>query len=288
MTTSRLRTASPRATTAFLATAATWTATAMPVLAADGEGDGGSISLLRLIFSGGWAMIPLAACSLAVILLIVRIVLDLKPARYVPEAVLPVLQQAVAARDVNAAWQHAQATPSTLTRVLMAGLSKARPEDPHASAPKMDAAMEAAMTREEMTAAVWINYLSVVANISPMLGLLGTVSGMIKAFQKIGVGGMGKPELLAGNIGEALVTTATGLVIAIPAMFFYYLFRNRLAGLVSRTQDQLEHLLDLFTGEAALAPYAASQAYGAPAGMTTAPPAMPPTGPPAPPPGAAS
>ncbi len=57
---------------------------------------------------------------------------------------------------------------------------------------------------------------------------LGTVSGMIGAFQKIGQAGMGKPEELAGNIGEALITTATGLVIGIPAMVAYFYFRNRL------------------------------------------------------------
>ena len=253
--------------------AAALAATVIPALAADGEGDGASISLLRLILSGGWAMIPLAACSLAVILLSVRMVMDLKPARHVPDAVLPMLQQALAARDVTTAWQQAQAAPSTLGRVLMAGLAKARTDDPEASAPKMNAAMEAALAREESAAAVWINYLSVVASISPMLGLLGTVSGMIKAFQKIGVGGMGKPELLAGNIGEALVTTATGLVIAIPAMFFYYFFRNRLARILARTQDHLEHLLDLFTGEAALPAYTVAPAYGAPPGMAAGPPA---------------
>ena len=59
-----------------------------------------------------------------------------------------------------------------------------------------------------------------------MLGLLGTVSGMIKAFQTMATGGMGKPELLAGNIGEALITTATGLIIAIPAMISYFIFKN--------------------------------------------------------------
>jgi biopolymer transport protein ExbB len=262
---------------AWVAVCATITVagTAASALAAEGDDQGASISLLRLIFSGGWAMIPLAACSLAVIMFVVRILMDLKPARYVPETVLPMLQQAVAARDVGAAWQQAQAAPSTLSTVLMAGLAKARPEDPLASAPKMDAAMDAALTREETAAAAGINYLSVVASIAPMLGLLGTVSGMIKAFQKIGVGGMGKPELLAGNIGEALVTTATGLVIAIPAMFFYYLFRNRLTGLVSRTQDQLEHLLDLFTGEASLAAYTAPPGYVPPPGGSGTPPAPP-------------
>ena len=71
-----------------------------------------------------------------------------------------------------------------------------------------------------------IDMLSIIGAVSPMLGLLGTVSGMIKAFHTMGAQGMGKPELLAANIGEALITTATGLVIAIPAMFFFFLFKK--------------------------------------------------------------
>ncbi|MEA2068534.1 MAG: MotA/TolQ/ExbB proton channel family protein, partial [Verrucomicrobiota bacterium] len=71
-----------------------------------------------------------------------------------------------------------------------------------------------------------IDYLSIIGASSPMLGLLGTVSGMIKAFHTMGSQGMGKPELLAANIGEALITTATGLVIAIPSMFFFFFFKK--------------------------------------------------------------
>jgi biopolymer transport protein ExbB len=71
-----------------------------------------------------------------------------------------------------------------------------------------------------------IGYLSIIGAVAPMLGLLGTVSGMIKAFQHISRGGMGKPEVLAADIGEALVTTATGLIVAIPAMLFYFYFKN--------------------------------------------------------------
>ena len=71
-----------------------------------------------------------------------------------------------------------------------------------------------------------IDYLSIIGATSPMLGLLGTVSGMIKAFKTMGTSGMGKPELLAANIGEALITTATGLIIAIPAMFFFFYFKK--------------------------------------------------------------
>lgn len=80
----------------------------------------------------------------------------------------------------------------------------------------------------ESTTLRWIQYLNVIATIAPMVGLLGTVSGMIGAFQTIATGGMGKPELLAGDIGEALITTATGLTIGIPAMVFYFILRNRL------------------------------------------------------------
>ena len=83
-----------------------------------------------------------------------------------------------------------------------------------------------------------------------MIGVLGTVSGVIKAFQTIGTQGMGKPEVLAGNIGEALVTTATGLIIAIPAMLFYYGFRNSFIKTAASLGRNVGGLLDtLETGE---------------------------------------
>ena len=83
-----------------------------------------------------------------------------------------------------------------------------------------------------------------------MLGLLGTVSGMIKAFQTIGSKGMGKPQELAGNIGEALVTTATGLIIAIPCMLAYYYFRNNFIKSTASLGRQIGALLDtLESGE---------------------------------------
>ena len=70
-----------------------------------------------------------------------------------------------------------------------------------------------------------------------MMGLLGTVSGMIKAFGTLGNKGMGDPSLLAANISEALVTTAAGLVIALPAIFLYFFFRDRLEELITRCEE---------------------------------------------------
>jgi len=102
--------------------------------------------------------------------------------------------------------------------------------------------MEEASVHEVTAGLKPINYLSIIAQIAPMLGLLGTVSGMIKAFQKIGMGGMGKPELLAADIGEAMVTTATGLIIGIPAMFFYFYLKTRFMSNVSEMSRLLGNL----------------------------------------------
>ena len=95
-----------------------------------------------------------------------------------------------------------------------------------------------------------IDYLSINGATAPMLGLLGRVSGTSKAFQTIGSKGMGKPEELAGNIGEALVTTATGLLIAIPSMLSYYYFRNSFIKSTATLGRNIGGLLDtLETGE---------------------------------------
>ena len=114
----------------------------------------------------------------------------------------------------------------------------------------MENAIAEAVGREEAQVGFWINFLSLITGVAPMIGLLGTVSGMIGAFQKIGMGGMGKPELLASNIGEALITTATGLCIAIPAMFAYFIFRNNLSRIVREAEGEYSAILDALTGSA--------------------------------------
>jgi biopolymer transport protein ExbB len=100
-----------------------------------------------------------------------------------------------------------------------------------------------ALEAEQAPIARSIQYLNVIATVSPMIGLLGTVSGMIGAFQTIARGGMGRPELLAGDIGEALITTATGLVIGIPSMISFFVLRARLADGVQRCLETGEKAL---------------------------------------------
>ena len=90
-----------------------------------------------------------------------------------------------------------------------------------------------------------ISYLGVVAAVSPMLGLLGTISGMIKAFNKMGSeGAIGDPAKLAGDIGEALVTTFSGLLVAIPAMIVFYVMTNRTKKVLTAVQATFTTMME--------------------------------------------
>jgi biopolymer transport protein ExbB len=162
------------------------------------------VTLFELLQQGGWAMYPLGTLSMTLFALVLvswmqtsRAYFGLRPSRWADKPV---------------------------TRLIEERLESA-PKDP---AQEAGTAVDKVLESVEGNTLRWIQYLNVVATIAPMVGLLGTVSGMIGAFQTIATGGMGKPELLAGDIGEALITTATGLTIGIPAMIGYFVLRNRL------------------------------------------------------------
>ncbi|NCA83633.1 MAG: MotA/TolQ/ExbB proton channel family protein, partial [Opitutae bacterium] len=161
------------------------------------------ITLWGMIKTGGWAMWPLGLCSVGVVTMIVLNVRMVSRKALLPVGVVVPLRAAAEQRDVGQMYALARASDSLFAKGLLPGLRKIDPEDPAASKPNIEGAIAEAVGREEAQVSFWINFLSLFASISPMIGLLGTVSGMIGAFQKIGTGGMGKPELLAGNIGEA-------------------------------------------------------------------------------------
>lgn len=187
----------------------------------------GGSSLLDLIEQGGWAMWPLGLLMLAMFYLIFHCFAQTSGKRFVP-ANLDSLSQPLMQRDFESARQSFAKSDTAIGRLMSLSLNKVRPEKPDLNRDGMEAAFIEAAEGEENAVGQWVNYLNVIATVAPMVGLLGTVSGMISAFQTIGQGGMGKPEALAGDIGEALITTAAGLVIGIPAMVFYFYFRNRL------------------------------------------------------------
>lgn len=182
-----------------------------------------SLSLWGLIQQGGWAMYPLGACSLAMFFLIFYSWKETSPKKFFSPGQTHAARAALQAGDFEQGRGALQADNNLLGRALAPAIPKLQ----H-NLTKAENLFLENLEAEENTVSQWVTYLNVVASVAPMIGLLGTVSGMISAFQTIGRGGMGRPELLAGDIGEALITTATGLTIGIPAMIAYFVLRNRL------------------------------------------------------------
>lgn len=167
------------------------------------------ISLFDLLKQGGWAMYPLSLLSMGLFALILYIGMLTRAHNW--------WKPASSSQNLTSQFQRKWNGSGAVTEEAV-----------------WDHIEEAAILPRQL-----IQYLNVIASISPMVGLLGTVSGMIGAFQIIAEGGMGKPELLAGKIGEALITTAAGLVIAIPAMVSFFVFRHRLEQCERKTADNL-------------------------------------------------
>ena len=206
-------------------------------------------TLWQMIQQGGWAMIPLGIMSVAMIYFIVQNALATREKVLLRPDLLPTFIQQMKEKRLTEAHSLCKQNETFFTYVFKAGLERCS-AGREINFGKVKEAIEEASTEEITSIMKPIDYLSIIGATAPMLGLLGTVSGMIEAFQTIGSQGMGKPEALAGNIGEALVTTATGLIIAIPAMLFYYYFRNKFIKTAASLARNVGSLLDtLETGE---------------------------------------
>tara|TARA_X000000950_G_scaffold148777_2_gene183542 strand:- start:4119 stop:4871 length:753 start_codon:yes stop_codon:yes gene_type:complete len=206
-------------------------------------------TLWQMILQGGWAMIPLGLMSTAMVYFIVQNSLALREKVLLRPDMLPDFIALMKDKKIVEAHTLCKENETLFTYVFQAGLERCSTTR-EINFGKVKEAIEEASTEEVTSYMKPIDYLSIIGATAPMLGLLGTVSGMIKAFQTIGSQGMGKPEVLAGNIGEALVTTATGLIIAIPAMLFYYYFRNSFIKTTASLGRNIGGLLDtLETGE---------------------------------------
>ena len=204
-------------------------------------------TLLDTYKIGGWAMHPLLLCSIGVVAISILNIRSMNRKTLLPPDAIAQIKAASETQDYVKVSELAVAKDSLFTTSLANGMKLFDPNDVVGCKPKVEEAISEAMGRQEAQHAFWLNFLSLITAVSPMFGLLGTVSGMIGAFDKIGMGGMGKPELLAANIGEAMITTAAGLIVAIPSMFAYFLFRNYLNKLLSEAEEHLTNVVDNLT-----------------------------------------
>lgn len=203
-----------------------------------------TLTVAQMLKQGGWAMWPLGLFSAATVYFIIRNSMLLRQKTLLRADLKPALEEKLSRGDVAGAREICQNNPSLMTSVLDAGFERMTEEN--IDSVHVIEAIEDAGNEQMVTFMRPINYLSIIGGTAPMLGLLGTVSGMIKAFQTIAGGGMGKPELLAGNIGEALITTATGLIIAIPAMISYFIFKNNFIKSMSTMGRLVSHLINVY------------------------------------------
>jgi len=210
-----------------------------------------STSLLDLYQQGGWTMHLLLIFSVGTVAVAAYCLLQLSAKKMAPKGLVDTLTLTLQKRDVGTAYQNCLANPCSVTRVLAAALLKVNFERDQANKVSMEEAAAEALDAEETRWTLWVNYLNVFATLAPMLGLFGTVTGMITAFNQL-KSGQSEPADLAGGIGEAMITTAGGLIVGIPAMFFYFFFRNRLMGLTAEIQRHASLLIGVLSGEVKL------------------------------------
>jgi len=188
---------------------------------------------------GGFFMHPILLCSIVTVYLITDLILMTLRKRLVPPEPYAKLKEMITAKKIDEALALCDATPSIFTRVLAAGLR---------AYPRGKTALEETLAeydiREASAMRVRVAYLNTIATISPMLGLLGTVSGIIKAFATLGAANTGA-SALAKNISEALIATYAGLCIAIPAMVLYFYFRNLVNDRMVVVQDAIGDMVAL-------------------------------------------
>jgi biopolymer transport protein ExbB len=193
----------------------------------------------EIVRAGGPLMWPIILCSIAAAAIILERLWTLQDKRVLPPELAKKVWQLVEAGQINDKVIAALEQNSPLGRVLAAGLAnRHRPR-------------EIVMERLEDTGRHvvhelerFLNTLGTIAGISPLLGLLGTVTGIIKAFNAIQAGGMGDPRALSGGIAEALITTAAGLVVAIPALFAYRYLRGRVDRIVVEMEKDAIRIAD--------------------------------------------
>ena len=205
----------------------------------------GPMSLFKLIQLGGivgWVIILLSCVALG---LVIEYAISIRRTRLAPPRDILVLQKLIRERKFDEILKLDRGKISFLTQVVLAGLKE--------SAQGYSAMLKAMEdTVEALNAALArkIEHLNVIGNIAPMLGLLGTVTGMLRCFNEISqVTGAIEPQQLASGIFEALITTCMGLIVAIPTIYCYALFRNRVDELSAEAALRAEELVNAFKTE---------------------------------------
>ncbi len=201
--------------------------------------------MFEIIWKGGPIMIPILLCSVIAVAVFLERWIHLHRSQIDPDKFLTGIRNIIRRGNIIEAIQICEATPGPIAAILKAGLLKHESDRT-----EVKTAMEDASVSEVPQLERNLSVLSTIAQICPLLGLLGTVTGMIKSFQKIQeLGGIVNPGDLAQGIWEALITTAAALVIAIPTYVAFNYLNNRVKGIVYEIEKSATDLINILFEE---------------------------------------
>ncbi|WP_245540020.1 MotA/TolQ/ExbB proton channel family protein [Rudaea cellulosilytica] len=195
--------------------------------------------MLEILMAGGWAMLPIVICSAIAIAIILERFWTLRRSSVIPPGLTTQVREWARNRQLDPQHVETLRDNSPLGEILAAALS-VRMRSREIMKERVEDTGRHVVHRLER----FLNTLGTIALISPLLGLLGTVFGLIRMFFAVMVSGVGDPLKMAGGIGEALVCTAAGLCVAIPAYFFHRYFRGLVTDYVVDMEKDVIVLMD--------------------------------------------
>lgn len=199
--------------------------------------------MFEFVRAGGWMMLPILICSVVAMAIVLERFWSLQKRRVTPDNLAVQVWQWARSGVLDDKRVAALRSESPLGRVLAAGLVNREYERE-----VMKESIEEVGRHVIYELGRYLNTLGTIAAISPLLGLLGTVIGMIKVFAAITNEGIGDATVLAGGISEALLTTAAGLSVAIPTLMFHRFFRSRVEGYVVTMEQEALKLVEVLDG----------------------------------------
>jgi biopolymer transport protein ExbB len=199
--------------------------------------------LLTLFADGGFMMYPLVLCSMIALGVMIAKAITLYIAHRGTARVLQEVEETAMSGDIDGAVAIARETPGPAAAILLAGLR--RIQDKKLAAGELEAAISTTGTIELGFLERGLVILATIANVAPLMGFLGTVAGMILAFAAIEAAGNVDPTLVAGGIKVALLTTAAGLVIAVPVNIAYNFFVTRIDTLIVDMEHGAQKIMNL-------------------------------------------
>ncbi|MEM9283270.1 MAG: MotA/TolQ/ExbB proton channel family protein [Verrucomicrobiota bacterium] len=220
----------------------------------EGEANGSEVvettkTILDSLMEGGpWLMIPLAALSFIAVLLIIFYTFTIRQGSVVSDRFMNAADALIRKQDYLGLIAVCNRENECIARIVYKTLDFAT-KNPTASFDEVREVTEAEGTRQASILNNRISYLNDISRVAPMVGLFGTVIGMIKAFESIGKSSGVQHMELAPGVAQALVTTAAGLVISIPSLIFYSIFRGKVQKLIAELEAAMTHIMALLAAQ---------------------------------------